>query len=728
MLAQEIVSARDGDDSFGFPVEGRVLSGAGHRREGIGDFTGGRDFAYHVGRMPSPPFAPSALGPYTLVERVAAGGMAEVYVARRRGPHGFEKTVALKRILPELAQDHDFVAMFVDEARVSARLCHPNVVQVFDFGEDAGELYMAMEYVEGTTVAKLVRAAASQDVPLPLEVVLHVTLSVLRALEHAHGMRGEEGRPLGLVHRDVSPGNMLVARGGEVKLTDFGIVRAAELERRTNVGQVKGKLGYMSPEQVLGKHLDPRSDLFTLGIVLAELLTRTPLFGSGNEITVLERIRDGDLSAFERSARDVPDDVRRLVYRALAPSPVDRFASAAAFAEAVEEIVRRRRLRLAPSGLSKIARTLGLLPDPVPEADEVSRRRTIAPGKLEGRESTIPPPALDDPFDPTVPDYQAELAPGEVVGPITFARVVELLVTGRLPSRTRLSRAGSPFRELVAYPEMKRFASSPALKWDEVALADERRAVRLDRRTLPQLLFRVAMLRETGLLLVRHEPDPTGHALVEKRKKVYFVDGVPEFVASTDPKELLGEQLILHGTVLRMEIDRALSVLPRFGGRLGDALVGLGVLRPVELFRAIFDQVESRFLELFQWTEGTIVFVRGVRSHEETVPLGFCTTDLVARGVRAHYTQEETAHFLSNVPGRIAPSPRPPGRVEALGLTFAEEKVLRSIVSPVTMPYLLERERSPADVVSRAVFLGLGADYLVADGWRLDDAAIVEGS
>jgi len=668
---------------------------------------------------------PSALGPYTLIERVAAGGMAEVYVARRRGPHGFEKIVALKRILPELAQDHDFVSMFVDEARVSARLCHPNVVQVFDFGEDSGELYMAMEYVEGTTVAKLVRAAASQEFPLPMEVVLHVTLSVLRALEHAHGMRGEQGRPLGLVHRDVSPGNMLISRGGEVKLTDFGIVRAAELERRTNVGQVKGKLGYMSPEQVLGKDLDPRSDLFTLGIVLAELLTRMPLFGSGNEITILERIRDGDLSAFERTAKDVPDDVRRLVYRALAPSPADRFASAAVFAEAVEEIVRRRRLRLAPSGLSKVARTLGLLPDVVPEPDEASRRRTIAPGKLEGRESTIPPPTLDDPFDPKVHDYRAELAPGEIVGPVTFARIVELLVTGQLPAETRLSREESPFRELVAYPELKRFVSSPALKWDAISMSDERRAVRLDRRTLPQLLYRIASGRETGVLLMRHERE--GQALVERRKKIYFVDGVPEFVASTDSKELLGEQLILHGTVLRMEIDRALAVLPRFGGRLGDALVGLGVLRPVELFRAIFDQVEARFLELFQWTSGSMVFVRGARSHEETVPLGFCGTELVSRGVRVHYTHEETSAFLDGIAGRIAPSPRPPGRIEALRLTFAEEKVLRSIVSPVTLPYLLERERSPGDVVARAVFLGLSAEYLVADGWRADDAAIVEG-
>jgi len=670
------------------------------------------------------PFAPSQLGPYTLVERVAAGGMAEVYVARRRGPHGFEKTVAVKRILPELAQDHDFVSMFVDEARVSARLCHPNVVQVFDFGEESGELYMAMEYVEGTTVAKLVRAAASQDVPLPLEVVLHVVLSVLRALEHAHGMRGEQGRPLGLVHRDVSPGNMLVSRGGEVKLTDFGIVRAAELERRTNVGQVKGKLGYMSPEQVLGKDLDPRSDLFTVGIVLAELLTRTPLFGSGNEIAVLERIRDGDVSSFERTAEDVPDDVKRLVYRALAPTPQDRFASASVFAEAVEEIVRRRRLRIAPSGLSKVARALGLFPEVVPESEDASKRRTIAPGRA-GRESTIPPPALDDPFEARSLDYHAELTPGEIVGPLTFARLVELLVTGRLPSTARLSRDKSPFRDLVGYPELSRFVSSPALKWDDGAHPEERRAVPFDRRTLPQLLYRLVNGRETGVLLVRHDVE-SGLSVREKRKKIYFVDGVPEFVASTDPRELLGEQLIVHGTVLRVEIDRALAVLPRFGGRLGDALVGLGVLRPVELYRAVFDQVEARVMELFTWTKGSVVFVRGARSHEETVPLGFLGADLIARGVRAHYTEEETREFLSVLTGRISPSPRPPGRVEALRLTFAEEKVLRGIVSPVTFTYLLERERTPPDVVVRAAFLGLASDYLVAEGFRVDDGAIVD--
>src|SRR5450755_4066436 len=232
--------------------------------------------------------------------------MAEVYLARRAGPHGFQKLVALKRILPQLARDEDFVAMFVDEARVCARLGHPNIVQVFDFGEQDGELYMAMEYVDGTTGARLIRAAAARGEEIPLDVCLHITLSILRALEYAHAARDDEGKPLFLVHRDVSPGNVLVDRSGAVKLTDFGIARAAEIERRTDAGQLKGKLGYMSPEQVVGRELDARSDLFTLGIVLAELVMLRPLFAGGSELDVLMRIRDADLTALDRSASRIP--------------------------------------------------------------------------------------------------------------------------------------------------------------------------------------------------------------------------------------------------------------------------------------------------------------------------------------------------------------------------------------------------------------------------------------
>src|SRR5271165_2792447 len=317
--------------------------------------------------------APLRLGPYELLRRLATGGMAEVYLARRAGPHGFQKLVALKRILPQFARDPDFVAMFVDEARVCARLAHPNIVQVFDFGEQDGELYMAMEYVDGTTVARLVRAAAGQGEELSLEVCLHITLSILHALDYAHNARDDEGKLLELVHRDVSPGNVLIDRTGAVKLTDFGIARAAEIERRTDAGQLKGKLGYMSPEQVVGRELDARSDIFTLGIVLAEMLILRPLFSGGKELDVLLRIRDADLTAIDRATGRVPDDVRSVLFRALSRDPALRWPTAAAFADALEDVMRRRRLQVGPSRLATLIEKLGLVAglDGEPDSDEI---------------------------------------------------------------------------------------------------------------------------------------------------------------------------------------------------------------------------------------------------------------------------------------------------------------------------------------------------------------------
>src|SRR5580693_2863557 len=329
---------------------------------------------------------PQRLGPYELIERVATGGMAEVYLARRAGPHGFQKVVAVKRILPQLAQDVDFVAMFVDEARVCARLSHPNIVQVFDFGEEEGELYMAMEYVDGTTGARLIRAAAAQGIELPLDACLLVALSLLRGLEYAHAARDEAGKPLSLVHRDVSPGNVLIDGSGTVKLTDFGIARAAQIERRTDAGQLKGKLGYMSPEQVLGRDLDARSDIFTLGIVLAEMLILRPLFSGGKELDVLLRIRDADVSAIDRSGSRVPDDVRAVLFRALSRDPMLRWPGAGPFADAIEEIVRRRRLQVGPSRLAAFVEKLGLVAGT--DDEEETRETAAATAPLDSDTST----------------------------------------------------------------------------------------------------------------------------------------------------------------------------------------------------------------------------------------------------------------------------------------------------------------------------------------------------
>jgi serine/threonine protein kinase len=302
------------------------------------------------------------LGPYELGERLGLGGMAEVFVAYRAGPHGFAKKVALKRILPELAQDPRFVAMFCDEARISAPLCHPNIVQVIDFGESQGELFMAMEYVEGVSLAKLLRYVSGRRERFPLAAALFIAHEVLTGLSFAHDACDENGNPLHIVHRDVSPGNVLIGRAGDVKLADFGIVRSAYVDRRTYPGELKGKVGYMSPEQVMGIEVDPRSDLFTVGIILSEMLIARPLFSGQNEFDILTKIYEADLSALDKYGADLPTGARDLLRQGLAKAPADRFSSARVFAAAIRRLAQASQIPLDDSELVPWLSALGVLP------------------------------------------------------------------------------------------------------------------------------------------------------------------------------------------------------------------------------------------------------------------------------------------------------------------------------------------------------------------------------
>jgi serine/threonine-protein kinase len=288
--------------------------------------------------------------------------MAEVFIASRPGPHGFAKKFAVKRILPELARDSRFVAMFCDEARICATLTHPNIVEVVDFGESMGELFMAMEYIDGTSVARLLRVVAGGGRRFPLSVALFITHEVLQGLEFAHSATDERGRPLGLVHRDVSPGNVLIGRAGEVKLGDFGILLSSFVDRRTYPGELKGKVGYMSPEQVMGLDVDPRSDLFTLGIVLCEMLLARPLFSGRNEFEILTKINDADLGVLDRYGQELPAELTWLVRTALSRKPAARFQSAAAFSVALRGVTQHLGLEMGAAELVSFLSRTGILP------------------------------------------------------------------------------------------------------------------------------------------------------------------------------------------------------------------------------------------------------------------------------------------------------------------------------------------------------------------------------
>lgn len=267
---------------------------------------------------------PLKYGKYLLTRRVAVGGMAEVFKAKLLGPRGFEKVLAVKRILPEFGEDEDFVQMFVDEARISSSLHHSNIVQVYDFGEVEGSYYMAMEYVDGPNLRNLFRRALKQNGKFPQNLATHITLEVARALDYAHNVKLDNESVLNLVHRDISPQNILIARSGEVKLTDFGIAKATIKLSKTQPGKVQGKLSYMSPEQATGRPLDRRSDIFSLGIIYYELLSAIKVYGGDNTGEKYSKIRDARIAPIGTVVENLPNELNNLLMSMLSKDPQER--------------------------------------------------------------------------------------------------------------------------------------------------------------------------------------------------------------------------------------------------------------------------------------------------------------------------------------------------------------------------------------------------------------------
>ena len=280
--------------------------------------------------------APQQFGEYHLLEKIATGGMAEVWRARAYGMAGFEKILVIKRVLEHLGRDREFISMFIDEARIAVQLLHVNIVQVFDLGEVDGAYYMAMEYVHGLDLSRLVLRARNAG-PFPVPLALFVVGEVLKALQFAHERRDEAGEPLRVVHCDMSPQNILISYAGEVKITDFGISRAAFQAGSRDV--VRGKYAYMSPEQIDGKELDGRSDLFSTGVVLYELLTGLRLFKGKSKEETLARARRAEVPPPRVVRPEISEDLEQLLYRSLARSRSGRFQSAAEMLDALSRLM-----------------------------------------------------------------------------------------------------------------------------------------------------------------------------------------------------------------------------------------------------------------------------------------------------------------------------------------------------------------------------------------------------
>jgi serine/threonine-protein kinase len=378
---------------------------------------------------------------YRPLFKLDSGGMAEVYVAEAEALAGFTKKVAIKRILPGLLKDDRFVRMFLDEARLSLHLTHANIVSVFDIGKSDNAYFIVMEYVEGTNLKTLLEHATARG-GMPVPLTLWIVNEILKGLDYAHALKDEKtGRPLGIVHRDVSPPNILISWNGEVKLTDFGLAKATTQLESTDPGVVKGKFAYLSPEAAYGNEVDHRTDIFAVGILAYEMLTGRRLFLGETDYQTVEKVRAADVPRLRAVRADVPEELDRIIQRALARNVTDRYQHCTDFADDVLGVLFSHGLKVSSRDLKILLEQLrATAPVPQPAAvagknfildllqDEMTHFRSIdedSDAEAEIAETgSLPLESLSggslpdfDPAAPMIPFERLDVAPRETDAP-----------------------------------------------------------------------------------------------------------------------------------------------------------------------------------------------------------------------------------------------------------------------------------------------------------------------
>ncbi|MEJ2165008.1 MAG: protein kinase [Desulfobacterales bacterium] len=281
-------------------------------------------------------FQPTQFGKYQLLDKIAAGGMAELYRAKLTGVQGFEKLIAIKKILPNLSEEENLITAFIDEAKLAALLHHENIVQIYDFGSMDDQYFIAMEYLFGKDLRTIRRAAKKRDMPLAMENILYIIACICAGLDYSHNLKDLQGQPLNIIHRDINPQNIFITYEGQVKIIDFGIAKAANHNTKTRENLIKGKLAYMSPEQANGQRIDHRSDIFSTGIIFYELLSVRRMF-EGETLHVLSLVREAQYDPPEEVIPDLPAKLNKILRKALAKDPEERYQSAGDMLAEVEE-------------------------------------------------------------------------------------------------------------------------------------------------------------------------------------------------------------------------------------------------------------------------------------------------------------------------------------------------------------------------------------------------------
>jgi len=561
---------------------------------------------------------------YLLRERIAVSSHAEVFVASSAGPE--PRTVVIKRLLPSATEDEDAYRLFRDEVRLSQYIRHPKVVDVFSYGEEAGIPYLVLEYVPGVDLWRLLRWLRKHELMLSVPQSIVILCDVLDGLSAVHEAVDEEQRALQIVHSDVSPSNILLSAFGDVKISDFSIACAQRQSVRPPGRPYRtGKLGYLSPESLTGDSYDHRADLFAVGSIAAELLTNKPLFSGSSELSLLLSLRDADVSPFIERARDLEPGLKEVILRALSRRPEDRFSSARQFLQALKPFLSHKPHVLREE-LGTWVEQASTAQDHLDLSGETKRRRSSQPRiistpfKHEEERITQKQPIIE---------FRVQTQSGRVTGPKTYAQVIEAVATGELGVDDKVSMCGESYLPIECIPDLARHLppTSVQKRWSELPLHAVEN-LDLSKTTVTQLFAQAALEKRTQLMVFEHG---------EIRKEVYLKDGAPQYVNSNLASELLGEYLLMRGALTRGELDMALAVLPKFGGRLGETLIALGLLDPVKLFKHIETQIRQKVLDLFQWGSGSAALYLGIASPEGGFPLSIDPWALLMDGVRNRF-------------------------------------------------------------------------------------------
>ncbi len=401
------------------------------------------------------------LGKYRILCRLAIGGMAEIFLARVEGLHGFEKLVVVKRLLPEHLEDSNRVRMFFDEARLMATLNHPNIAQVNDVGSSRRGYFFVMEYVHGEDLQAILKASMGKGQPVPLAEAVGIIADAASGLHYAHGKRASDGVPLDIVHRDISPSNLLVSYDGALKVTDFGVAKWVRQDSVTRHGTLKGKLGYMSPEQCRGESLDQRSDVFALGILLYELTTGAWLFGGPSDFAILTQIANHDVAPPSARRPGYPAALERIVMRALERDRDQRFSTARQLQLALEAFAHQHQLAIGPAARGRYMQDLF--------AEKLDAwRAAVAAGRSLGEYLAIQPLKADRTLD--VPAHRTA---------VTSDQRIERQAPARALAGTRLSRVllASGLVAVAAAYALRRWSSHEPIPTEPTGAVVEVQAV-----------------------------------------------------------------------------------------------------------------------------------------------------------------------------------------------------------------------------------------------------------